>query len=1053
MCQNKILIMQITSEMLSSLTNLDPGAEYEFRVLAANRAGLGLPSSSCPPVQLRSRNDPGPASGDSNYGPPIPGKPSVVGLEGDRAIIEWSPSPFNPDLAPVAGYIIEYRAAGTSSWIQSNDFIVTSCQYEVSNLRPNGEYEFRVLARSADGVSRPSASSGFYRIKPAVAVRNAHSHNHNLVPPGQPHILDIDADWALLEWPDSPSASHMPVSYSVECREIGDPTWYSAVSYPVTDNHLKVMHLHANSTYEFRVFTTSSDGACSLPSDCSDVVQLRPKLKPNANRSVPARPTPPEYLDFDGGSSVTLCWVPANSTLPVLGYEVEFRDFQQDPTQWYKVTNQLIQSCKTIVGCLLQGHQYQFRIVAKNAVGYSEPSDPSNTITIGTSTYGKPKFVEAERYGTVTLLDEMIRESPPIPDRDDSPPPIHKKNADLQWRDPTLKEVIDYLLSPDKDLVINASGYLQNLTFNDNSIKEDTRNYGGIQNLIRLLNSEVPEIQRNACGCLKNLAFGKENDVNKKVISECGGIPALADLLKVTQDPSVKEEATRVLWNMSSCDDLKKPILQMTADVIVAHVVVPSSGITRRTPNEPPKIQKGLFGPGTGVLRNISAESITARQMLRHAPGLIEALLHFLKEAIPRENLIDGQEVENVVCVLRNLSYRVQEVVDPDYNPNREAERRHHRERSKSAPSGSPKTKKKGLFKRRGKDRESSLALQNIGNPESGAALLWHTDTVKLYLKLLQDSSNSDTLEASAAAIQNLAACSFDPSVQVRSAVRTEKGLSVLVDLLRLKDDKVVCVVATALRNLSLDEKNRALIGKYAMKDLVSKLPRPDETTRNPGISDGTIAAVLGILFEVVRNSVEFTKALHEAGGTDRLRKLAASVPAYSVRVCKYASQVLYVMWQHKELHDGFKRANLKEADFYSGPAHSRHSNTTTLARPISSQGPERPARLRSETLDETINSDGQPVSGRYGAMGSTQSVGRNSARYGDYSSSTPNSDRSGSQQQHMYSPTQQYYANYSRTGPRQVNAYDQVPGEPLYASVKKQNGNHRSQPVGDSWV
>ncbi|KAK0399366.1 hypothetical protein QR680_003009 [Steinernema hermaphroditum] len=1036
----------------ANVTNLDPGADYEFRVLAANRAGLGVASSSCPPVQLRSRSDTGAgASGDSTYGPPPPGKPSVVSLEGDRAVIEWSPSPFNPDFAPVAGYIIEYRAAGTNSWIQSNDFIVTSCHYEVSNLRPNGEYEFRVLARSADGISRPSHSSGFYRIRPPVAVRNAHPHNHSLGPPGQPQVLDMDSEWVLLEWAHSASASHIPVSYSVECREIGDPAWYSAVSYPVTDNHLKVMHLRANSTYEFRVFTTASDGACSLPSDCSDVVQLRARMKPHVNKAVPVRPTPPEYLDFDGGSSVTLCWIPAQSTLPVLGYEVEFRDFQQDPTQWYKVTNQLIHSCKTIVGCLLQGHQYQFRIVAKNAVGFSEPSDPSSTITIGTSTYGHPKFVEAERHGSVTLLDEMIRESPPIPDRDDSPPPIHKKNTDLQWRDPTLKEVIDYLLNQDKDLVINASGYLQHLTFNDNSVKEETRNYGGIQNLIKLLKSNVPEIQRNACGCLKNLAYGKENDVNKKVINDCGGVAALADLLKYTQDPTVKEEATRVLWNMSSCDDVKKPILEQASDGIIAHVVVPSSGLTRRSPNEPHKIDRSLFGPGTGVLRNISAESITARQMLRHSPGLIEALLHFLREAVPRENLIDGQEVENVICILRNLSYRVQEVVDPDYNPNREAERKHHRERSKSAPSGSPKTKKKGLFKRKGKDRESTLAL-NMGNPDSGAALLWHTDTVKLYLKLLQDSSNSDTLEASAAAIQNLAACSFDPSVQVRSAVRTEKGLSVLVDLLRLKDDRVVCVVATALRNLSLDEKNRALIGKYAMKDLVSKLPRPDEPSRSPGISDGTIAAVLGILFEVVRNSVEFTKALHEAGGTDRLRKLAASTPTYSIRVCKYASQVLYVMWQHKELHDGFRRANLKEADFYSGPAHSRHSNTTTLARPISSQGPERPARLKSETLDDTLNSDGAPGTGRYGAMGSTHSVNRSSARYGDYSSSTPNSDRSGSHhQQHMYSPTQQYYGNYARAGQR--NAYDQVPGEPLYASVKKQNGHHRTSTVGDSWV
>lgn len=53
---------------------------------------------------------------------------------------------------------------------------------------------------------------------------------------------------------------------------------------------------------------------------------------------------------------------------------------------WYKVTEQLIRSCKTTVGYLLQGHQYQFRVLAKNAHGFSEPSDPSPLITIGSLT-------------------------------------------------------------------------------------------------------------------------------------------------------------------------------------------------------------------------------------------------------------------------------------------------------------------------------------------------------------------------------------------------------------------------------------------------------------------------------------------------------------------------------------------------------------------------------------------------------------------------------------------------------------------------------------------
>lgn len=67
------------------------------------------------------------------------------------------------------------------------------------------------------------------------------------------------------------------------------------------------------------------------------------------------------------------------------------------------------------------------------------------------------------------------------------------------------------------------------------------------------------------------------------------------------------------------------------------------------------------------------------------------------------------------------------------------------------------------------------------------------------------------------------------------------------------------------------------------------------------------------------------------------------------------------MMWQHKELHDLFKRAGFKEPDFYSGTLARGRSGkageSATLARPISSQGAERPARLRSENLDESADS------------------------------------------------------------------------------------------------
>ncbi|KAG7256549.1 hypothetical protein CRUP_000731 [Coryphaenoides rupestris] len=51
-------------------------------------------------------------------------------------------------------------------------------------------------------------------------------------------------------------------------------------------------------------------------------------------------------------------------------------------------------------------------------------------------------------------------------------------------------------------------------------------------------------------------------------------------------------------------------------------------------------------------------------------------------------------------------------------------------------------------------------------------------------------------------------------SVYIRAAVRKEKGLPILVELLRIDNDRVVCAVATALRNMALDVRNKELIGE-----------------------------------------------------------------------------------------------------------------------------------------------------------------------------------------------------------------------------------------------
>ncbi|EJW77050.1 hypothetical protein WUBG_12040, partial [Wuchereria bancrofti] len=176
-----------TSEwyLAHEVKDLNPQVEYEIRVVAVNSAGRGVPSATSPSVQLRLDYDS--HSNFNSWRGTAPGRPYVLLLDSDRIVLEWAPAMANPGSAPVAGYEVSYRASG-SDWMQSNDYLITTCRTEVLNLKPNGEYEFRVVAKTADGPSKPSPSSGFIRLKPPVPSRipPTTKTESSFSPPGQP---------------------------------------------------------------------------------------------------------------------------------------------------------------------------------------------------------------------------------------------------------------------------------------------------------------------------------------------------------------------------------------------------------------------------------------------------------------------------------------------------------------------------------------------------------------------------------------------------------------------------------------------------------------------------------------------------------------------------------------------------------------------------------------------------------------------------------------------------------------------------------------------------
>ncbi|XP_068184941.1 plakophilin-4-like isoform X2 [Antennarius striatus] len=509
------------------------------------------------------------------------------------------------------------------------------------------------------------------------------------------------------------------------------------------------------------------------------------------------------------------------------------------------------------------------------------------------------------------VMDDGATRSPSI----DS---IQKDPREFAWRDPELAEVLHMLQHHFPSVQANAAAYLQHLCYGDNRIKAEVCRLGGIKHLVDLLDHKVLEVQRNSCGALRNLVYGKSMDENKVAVKNAGGIPALLRLLRKTVDAEVRELVTGVLWNLSSCDAVKMTIIRDALTSLTNTVIIPHSGWSTTTFDDDHKLKfhsSLVLRNTTGCLRNLSSAGEEARKQLRSCEGLVDSFLYVIKACVNTSDF-DSKIVENCICTLRNLSYRLELEMSPSRliggqeldgllgseSPSKEVD---------SSCWSRKKKKKKKSFQ---EDTWDGVGpIPGFSKSPKGAEMLWHPSVVKPYLTLLAESSNPATLEGAAGSLQNLSAGNWKFAAYIRAAVRKEKGLPILVELLRMDNDRVVCSVATALRNMALDVRNKELIGKYAMRDLVNRLPGGNTNL----LSDDTVAAICCTLHEVTSKNMENAKALADTGGIEKLVNITKGRgDRYSMKVVKAAAQVLNTLWQYRDLRTIYKKDGWNQNHF-----------------------------------------------------------------------------------------------------------------------------------------
>ncbi|XP_053554298.1 plakophilin-4 isoform X2 [Bombina bombina] len=495
---------------------------------------------------------------------------------------------------------------------------------------------------------------------------------------------------------------------------------------------------------------------------------------------------------------------------------------------------------------------------------------------------------------------------------------IQKDPREFAWRDPELPEVIHMLQHHFPSVQANAAAYLQHLCFGDHKIKIEVCRLGGIKHLVDLLDNKVLEVQKNACGALRNLVYGKSTDENKIAVKNAGGIPALLRLLRKTNDQEIRELVTGVLWNLSSCDAVKMTIIRDALSPLTNTVIVPHSGLNNSSFDDDHKMKfqsSSVLRNTTGCMRNLSSAGEEARKQMRYCEGLVDSLLFVIQTCVNTSDF-DSKTVENCVCTLRNLSYRL-ELEVPQARMLGINEIDDFCKESPSKDSDSSCWGKKKKKKKRPPQEElwdGVGPIPGLSQSPKGVEMLWHPSVVKPYLTLLAESSNPATLEGSAGSLQNLSAGNWKFAAYIRAAVRKEKGLPILVELLRMDNDRVVSSIATALRNMALDVRNKELIGKYAMRDLVNRLPGGN----GPSIlSDDTVAAICCALHEVTSKNMENAKALADTGGIEKLVNITKGKgDRSSLKVVKAAAQVLNTLWQYRDLRSIYKKDGWNQSHF-----------------------------------------------------------------------------------------------------------------------------------------
>lgn len=336
----------------AQITDVEAAHEYEFRIIAVNKAGESEPSDPSQTVVTRPRFL-APHIDRKTLQKQVIRSGQMVRLEAD---VEGEPAP-------------------TVTWFRQEEQLVTYDRITIENEPYRTSFIISKAKRSDTSVYRVFAKneSGTDEVQIEVCVLSKPSK-----PKGPLNVSEVTSDGCKLKWEPPEDDGGEPIeNYVVERMDTDTGRWVPVCTTKLPE--AEVGGLTEGKEYQFRVRAVNAEGE-------SDALETDvPTLAKNPF-DVPEAPGKPQIKDWDR-HHVDLKWTAPKSDggSPITSYIIEKKD--HNATKWVKAMDVTGNKCEARVTGLTENNTYQFRVRAVNKAGPSKPSEASDTVT------AKPRFL------------------------------------------------------------------------------------------------------------------------------------------------------------------------------------------------------------------------------------------------------------------------------------------------------------------------------------------------------------------------------------------------------------------------------------------------------------------------------------------------------------------------------------------------------------------------------------------------------------------------------------------------------------------------------------